>query len=123
MSAIEGLLLNIIKMNSEISASTKQKFEHRKEMVNQWDFMHKAGNTWSMSSTTESFANIANQQESGMNFPPDFKLSVLMPVYNERNTIQEVIARVQAVAIPKEIIIVDDGSTDGTCDILRQEVI
>ncbi|MGQ9626946.1 MAG: glycosyltransferase family 2 protein [Anaerolineae bacterium] len=52
------------------------------------------------------------------------KLSVLVPVYNERETIQEILSRVEAVkldGITKEIIVVDDGSTDGTRDILRQE--
>ena len=48
------------------------------------------------------------------------KLSVLMPVYNEKNTIEEIIRRVQAVELDKEIIIVDDGSTDGTRDILAK---
>ena len=42
------------------------------------------------------------------------KISVVMPVYNEINTIQEIISRVQAVPLEKEIIIVDDASTDGT---------
>ncbi len=46
------------------------------------------------------------------------KLSVLIPVYNEERTIEEVLQRVCAVKIPKEIILVDDGSTDGTRDIL-----
>jgi glycosyltransferase involved in cell wall biosynthesis len=46
------------------------------------------------------------------------KLSVLIPVYNEERTIEEVVQRVRAVKIPKEIILVDDGSTDGTRDIL-----
>jgi glycosyltransferase involved in cell wall biosynthesis len=41
-------------------------------------------------------------------------ISVVIPVYNEAKTIEEVIQRVQAVAIDKEIIIVDDFSTDGT---------
>jgi glycosyltransferase involved in cell wall biosynthesis len=41
-------------------------------------------------------------------------ISVVMPVYNEAKTIEEVIQRVQAVAIDKEIIIVDDFSSDGT---------
>jgi glycosyltransferase involved in cell wall biosynthesis len=52
------------------------------------------------------------------------KLSVIMPVYNERNTIQEILRRVRAVDlgdIAKEIIVVDDGSTDGTPDILKLE--
>jgi glycosyltransferase involved in cell wall biosynthesis len=42
------------------------------------------------------------------------KLSVVMPAFNERSTIAEILRRVCAVPINKEIIIVDDGSTDGT---------
>ncbi|HEY7154074.1 MAG TPA: glycosyltransferase family 2 protein [Gemmataceae bacterium] len=42
-----------------------------------------------------------------------------MPVYNERRWIQEVVRRLEAVPFPKEILIVDDGSTDGTRDILH----
>ena len=45
-------------------------------------------------------------------------LSVVMPCYNERDTIREIVARVQAVPMNIELIIVDDGSTDGTRDIL-----
>src|SRR5579871_3048044 len=50
--------------------------------------------------------------------PADFKLSVVIPVFNERHFIEEIIARVQAVPIPKEIVVVDDGSSDGTRAIL-----
>lgn len=49
------------------------------------------------------------------------KLSVIMPAYNERRTIEEIVRRVLAVEIPgltKELIIVDDASSDGTRDIL-----
>jgi glycosyltransferase involved in cell wall biosynthesis len=46
------------------------------------------------------------------------KLSVVIPVYNERATIEELLKRVQAVPLDKEIIVVDDGSTDGTRDLL-----
>src|SRR6266481_2693040 len=52
--------------------------------------------------------------------PAGFKLSVVIPVYNERQWLREIIRRVQEVPIPKEIIVVDDGSTDGTRDILRE---
>ncbi len=47
-------------------------------------------------------------------------LSVVMPVYNERETIAEILQRVQAIDIPKEIIVVDDGSTDGTREFLQK---
>jgi glycosyltransferase involved in cell wall biosynthesis len=52
--------------------------------------------------------------------PEGFKLSVVIPVYNEERWIREVVRRVQAVPIPKEIVIVEDCSKDGTRDILRQ---
>ena len=45
-------------------------------------------------------------------------LSVVMPVYNERTTIDEIIRRVLAVPLRIELIVVDDGSRDGTRDIL-----
>jgi len=47
-------------------------------------------------------------------------VSVIIPVYNERDTILEVVQRVQKQPVDKEIIIVDDCSTDGTTDLLKQ---
>jgi glycosyltransferase involved in cell wall biosynthesis len=50
------------------------------------------------------------------------KLSIIMPAYNERRTIEEIVKRVLAVDLPgmtKELIIVDDASSDGTADILK----
>ena len=49
------------------------------------------------------------------------KLSVIMPVYNEEATIQEILKQVRAVGIVDEIIIVDDGSTDRTRELLKAE--
>ncbi|HMP04545.1 MAG TPA: glycosyltransferase family 2 protein, partial [Gemmatales bacterium] len=51
--------------------------------------------------------------------PPDLKVSVVIPVFNEERWLREVIRRVQETPFPKEIILVDDCSTDGTADILR----
>jgi glycosyltransferase involved in cell wall biosynthesis len=47
------------------------------------------------------------------------ELSVIVPVYNEEATIASIIERVSAVPVDKEIIVVDDGSTDATARILR----
>lgn len=56
--------------------------------------------------------------------PEGFLLSVVIPVYNERAWVRELVRRVQAVPIPKEVILVDDASSDGTREIvlaLREE--
>jgi glycosyltransferase involved in cell wall biosynthesis len=48
------------------------------------------------------------------------KISVVIPVYNERAFIEEVLLRVQAQELAKEIVIIDDGSTDGTRALLEE---
>jgi glycosyltransferase involved in cell wall biosynthesis len=52
--------------------------------------------------------------------PAELRVSVVVPVYNEKATVKELVERVRAVSIRKEIILVDDGSTDGTRDILGE---
>jgi hypothetical protein len=52
--------------------------------------------------------------------PEDLVLSVVIPVYNERHTIHEILRQVRAVPVKKQIILVDDCSKDGTREILRQ---
>jgi len=47
-------------------------------------------------------------------------LSILIPVYNEKDTIEEVLNRAVALPIDKEIIVVDDGSSDGTSELLER---
>ncbi len=54
--------------------------------------------------------------------PTDYTLSVLIPVYNEVGTLLELLQRVREVEIKKEIILVDDGSTDGTIDLMRTQI-
>ena len=47
------------------------------------------------------------------------KLSVIIPVYNEKDTLKEIIARVRALPLEKEVILVDDCSKDGSREILK----
>lgn len=49
-------------------------------------------------------------------------LSVIIPVYNERRTIDVLLEKVRAVPIDKEIIVIDGASEDGTVDILQKEL-
>jgi glycosyltransferase involved in cell wall biosynthesis len=48
------------------------------------------------------------------------KLSVIIPIYNEINTIEEIVRRVEAQNLADEIILIDDGSTDGTREVLNR---
>jgi glycosyltransferase involved in cell wall biosynthesis len=50
------------------------------------------------------------------------KLSLIMPVYNEIHTVEEILRRVAAVDVADQIILVDDGSTDGSSDLLERLV-
>jgi glycosyltransferase involved in cell wall biosynthesis len=48
------------------------------------------------------------------------KLSVIVPVFNERQSVENIIKKIKEVPLEKELIVVDDGSTDGTSEILRK---
>ena len=52
------------------------------------------------------------------------RLSIIIPAYNEERTIQEILKRVRAVALPveRELIVVDDCSTDTTRSIIEKEI-
>jgi glycosyltransferase involved in cell wall biosynthesis len=51
-------------------------------------------------------------------FGDDFLLSVVIPVYNEAGTVAAVVDRVRKVPVPKEVVLVDDGSSDGSGKVL-----
>ncbi len=59
-------------------------------------------------------------QQNERSAAENLRLSVVVPVYNERGTISEIIRRIRAVEIDTEILVVDDGSTDGTREILEK---
>jgi glycosyltransferase involved in cell wall biosynthesis len=55
-----------------------------------------------------------------LELPGEFRLSIVVPVYNERATVRSIVAKLMQLKLPTEIILVDDGSTDGTVDELRR---
>jgi glycosyltransferase involved in cell wall biosynthesis len=67
---------------------------------------------------------VAEREGVSAGIPKLRKLSVVVPVFNERNTLVEIVRRMRGVELPDgidtEIIVVDDGSTDGTRDVLKQ---
>ena len=62
-----------------------------------------------------SFVSAASRE-----WPAGFKLTIVIPVFNEQQTIGEILRRVRAVPVPKEIIVVDDRSADETRAVLEQ---
>src|SRR5256885_2128644 len=64
----------------------------------------------------------SGQRGAALSGPPilRMKLSVVVPVFNEKATIAEIIDRVRGTKLNIELIVVDDGSTDGTREVLKQ---
>ncbi len=56
-----------------------------------------------------------------MRWRQTMKLSIVVPVYNEKSTVETILERIEQTEYEKEIIIVDDGSTDGTREILQEK--
>ena len=50
------------------------------------------------------------------------KLTIIIPCYNEKKTIQKIITKILAINLNKEIIVVDDGSIDGTKKIIQSKI-
>ncbi len=69
------------------------------------------------SSLERTLGKTACRQLGFFSIPDDFLLSVVIPIFNERDTLETMLSRVKDVPIRKELILVDDGSTDGTRDL------
>lgn len=91
---------------SEAMTSEAIEIEQRLDQLDQL-----AAGLSSETDTSDDFASL---------WPTDFCLSIIVPVYNEAATISQMLHRLVSLEMPKEIIIVDDGSSDGTPDVLRQ---
>lgn len=68
----------------------------------------------SIDSLTQALAEDAKFSELDYDLPADFLLSIVVPIYNERYTIAQVIRSLFALPLPVEVIAIDDGSTDGS---------
>lgn len=75
-----------------------------------------------MTATHQAHSVDAPDSRSGAASPPTVDtpvLTVIIPVYNEAATLDQVLRRVAAAPYPKQVIVVDDGSTDGSRELLK----
>jgi glycosyltransferase involved in cell wall biosynthesis len=79
------------------------------------DPFHESGQDW------RSLLGESVCRQLGINpLPEGLRISVVVPIFNEKDTVTEIVRRIREVPIAKEIILVDDCSTDGTRDVLAQ---
>jgi len=80
--------------------------------------------SWAIGRRSQTLAGllspVALDECEQVRLPVGFLLSVIMPVFNEVGTIEEIIRKIKATGIPCEIVVVDDGSTDGTRELLEK---
>jgi glycosyltransferase involved in cell wall biosynthesis len=109
---------------TEVPIAAKAKRQGTLWMPRQKDQPHMASNQQPIQTPISPDHSTPNILASTMTKPPQVagKLSVILPIYNERNTLATLLERVRAVPIEKEVLIVDDASTDGTREILQAEV-
>ncbi len=81
-------------------------------------------NRTNYSNIVQTHAAVSDKTNSNINKnrSSDYTLTIIIPVYNEKETLLKIIERVRNVDITKEIIIVDDGSTDGTSTLIRDSI-
>ncbi len=112
--------LDPVRPDAATRLTLVQPSQSRSEGVTDWDTK--------LSNQLERAQQLVDMLERDMDYhvepldfelPESFRLSVVMPVYNEQFTIETILARVAVLPIPKEIIVVDDASTDSTPQLLE----
>jgi len=68
----------------------------------------------------QTLADVTTVLDTAAQVEKQLAVTVVIPTYNERETLREIVAKVRAVGLHYEIIIVDDGSTDGSREVLRE---
>jgi glycosyltransferase involved in cell wall biosynthesis len=90
---------------------------------NGWVDGRDAANTWTQAFVDQCERTVGREATERMaiySLPAGFRLSVVIPVFNEVTTVHRVVERVRATGLPLEIILVDDGSSDGTGERLTE---
>lgn len=107
-------------LDTSLSSLADPEVRRLREVLLQWTAENRAGDeTIDRIELLEGLLGAEICRKLGIyRIPSDFLLSVVVPVYNEVRTLTKVIERIRAVGIPCEIVCVDDGSSDGTRELL-----